>query len=148
MGYPWILTTCNFDFSSFLWLLVEMIVWLLGTVTPSRWDGQELSFHLHKIEIQLDIDIVKYNVDIMKRSWGEYRIPKRINAQKNSQSCVESKQKNNRFFRCNLMGEIETSLDFDDFEQSTFYQSQQKIATEEEKFKKDLRLDFLTNSPQ
>ena len=33
----------------------------------------------------------------MKRSWGEYRIPKRINAQKNSQSCVESKQKNNRF---------------------------------------------------
>ena len=46
------------------------------------------------------------------------------------------------------MGEIETSLDFDDFEQSTFYQSQQKIATEEEKFKKDLRLDFLTNSPQ
>lgn len=74
-----------------------MIVWLLGTVSPSRRDREELSFHPHKIEIQLDIDIVKYNVDIMKRSWGEYRIPKRIDAQKNSQSCVESKQKNNRF---------------------------------------------------
>ena len=74
-----------------------MIVWLLGTVSPSRWDRQELSFHLHKVEIQLDIDIVKYNVNIMKRFWGIYRIPKRNDAQKNIQSCVESKQTNNRF---------------------------------------------------